>query len=61
MKAFERATGALAAVEDEILQALDAEERSTLWDLLSRALHGAEPTCIRALERESAELAADVS
>ncbi len=26
-------------VEDQVLQALDAEERATLWRLLARALH----------------------
>jgi DNA-binding MarR family transcriptional regulator len=30
-------------VEDEVLRALDADERATLWRLLTRALHGAEP------------------
>lgn len=29
-------------VEDEVLRALDAEERATLWRLLTRALQGAE-------------------
>ena len=31
------------SIEDEVLRALDAEERATLWRLLTRALHGAEP------------------
>ncbi|HEV7161952.1 MAG TPA: MarR family winged helix-turn-helix transcriptional regulator [Solirubrobacteraceae bacterium] len=31
------------AIEDEVLAALDSEERATLWRLLSRALYGAEP------------------
>ncbi len=31
------------AIEDEVLAALDPEERATLWRLLSRALYGAEP------------------
>jgi DNA-binding MarR family transcriptional regulator len=34
---------AQASVEDDVLQALDAEERATLWKLLTRALYGAEP------------------
>jgi DNA-binding MarR family transcriptional regulator len=42
-KALTRASAALDAVEDDLLQALDAEERATLWRLLSRALRGAEP------------------
>jgi DNA-binding MarR family transcriptional regulator len=29
-------------IEDDILQALDASERATLWQLLTRALYGAE-------------------
>jgi DNA-binding MarR family transcriptional regulator len=31
------------AIEDDVLAALDPEERATLWRLLSRALYGAEP------------------
>jgi DNA-binding MarR family transcriptional regulator len=38
--ALERAERAQGSVEDEILGALDAEERSTLQRLLSRALEG---------------------
>jgi DNA-binding MarR family transcriptional regulator len=30
-------------IEDDVLGALDASERATLWRLLTRALHGAEP------------------
>ena len=30
-------------IEDDVLQALDASERATLWRLLTRALQGAEP------------------
>jgi DNA-binding MarR family transcriptional regulator len=30
-------------IEDDVLQALDADERATLWRLLTRALRGAEP------------------
>ncbi len=30
------------AIEDDVLQALDADERATLWQLLTRALSGAE-------------------
>jgi DNA-binding MarR family transcriptional regulator len=30
-------------IEDEVLQALDQDERATLWRLLTRALQGAEP------------------
>src|ERR1700722_15981715 len=31
------------AIEDDVLQALDPSERATLWQLLTRALYGAEP------------------
>jgi DNA-binding MarR family transcriptional regulator len=30
-------------IEDDVLRALDADERATLWRLLTRALRGAEP------------------
>ena len=45
--ALKRAAGAQQAIEDEVLQALDAGERATLRRLLLRALRGAEraPAC----------------
>ena len=43
-QALERAARVQEDIEDEVLQALDAEERATLWHLLSRALRGAEPS-----------------
>jgi DNA-binding MarR family transcriptional regulator len=52
-EALERAAGAFEKIEDEVLQALDAEERETLWRLLTRAVRGAEPVtenpCARAV------------
>jgi DNA-binding MarR family transcriptional regulator len=42
-QALARAGRAQQTIEDEVLQALSAEERATLWTLLVRALHGAEP------------------
>jgi len=33
-------------IEDDVLQALDAEERAALWRLLARALRGAEPEVV---------------
>jgi DNA-binding MarR family transcriptional regulator len=42
--ALERAERAQETIEDDVLRALDGEERATLWRLLTRALHGAEPT-----------------
>jgi DNA-binding MarR family transcriptional regulator len=41
--ALEQAERAQRDLEDDVLQALDAEERATLCALLTRALHGAEP------------------
>ncbi len=38
-------------IEDDVLRALDANERATLWRLLTRALQGAEPA---AHERDAA-------
>ncbi len=43
-QALERAARAEEDIEDEVLQALDADERATLWALLARALRGAERT-----------------
>ncbi len=41
-RALERAARAQEAIEDDVLQGLDAEERATLWALLTRALRGAD-------------------
>ena len=41
--ALTQAESAQETIEDEVLQALDPSERETLWRLLTRALHGAEP------------------
>ena len=41
-EALERAVQAQENIEDDVLQALDAGERATLWRLLTRALSGAE-------------------
>lgn len=35
-------------IEDDVLQALDPDERATLWRLLTRALRGAEPEALAA-------------
>lgn len=40
--ALSRAGQAMKEVESQVLQALDAEERATLWRLLARALHEVE-------------------
>jgi DNA-binding MarR family transcriptional regulator len=41
-QALQRAAGAQGDIEDDVLQALDADERATLCKLLTRALRGAE-------------------
>ena len=41
-QALERAARAQEDIEDDVLQALDADERATLWKLLTRAVRGAE-------------------
>jgi DNA-binding MarR family transcriptional regulator len=41
-QALEHADRVLQEIEDDVLRALDAEERATLWQLLTRALHVAE-------------------
>ena len=43
-EALARAARAQESIEDDVLQALDADERATLWKLLARALRGAEHT-----------------
>jgi DNA-binding MarR family transcriptional regulator len=42
-QALAGAEQAQETIEDEVLQALDPDERTTLWQLLTRALQGAEP------------------
>src|ERR1700735_1353729 len=42
-RALVSAERAQETIEDEVLQALDAEGRATLWKLLTRALRAAEP------------------
>ena len=41
-RALTRAERAQEQIEDEVLRGLDAQERATLWRLLTRALQGAE-------------------
>jgi MarR family transcriptional regulator, lower aerobic nicotinate degradation pathway regulator len=53
-EALDRATRVLDDIEDEVLRALDADERATLWDLLARALQGAEPASAAACARTAA-------
>jgi DNA-binding MarR family transcriptional regulator len=42
-QALKSAEKAQETIEDEVLQALDPEERAVLWQLLTRALYGSEP------------------
>ena len=42
-EALSLAEHAQEAIEDDVLKALDPSERATLWQLLTRALYGAEP------------------
>ena len=42
-KALDSAEHRQETIEDDVLQALDPDERATLWRLLGRALRGAEP------------------
>ena len=53
-QALERASRTLDELEDEVLGALDADERAVLWDLLARALRGAEPARAEANSPEPA-------
>jgi len=41
-QALEHAARAQESIEGDVLQALDVDERATLWQLLTRAVHGAE-------------------
>jgi DNA-binding MarR family transcriptional regulator len=59
-KALDDAELKQESIEDEVLQALDADERATLWQLLGRALRGAEPELSAACE-DSESLSTPVS
>ncbi|HEX3434417.1 MAG TPA: MarR family transcriptional regulator [Solirubrobacteraceae bacterium] len=49
-KALDKAEHRQETIEDDVLGALDPEERATLWRLLGRALRGAEPDLAEACE-----------
>jgi MarR family transcriptional regulator, lower aerobic nicotinate degradation pathway regulator len=49
-EALEHAAKAQGQIEDEVLRALDPEERETLWQLLGRAVQGAEPAVAAACD-----------
>jgi DNA-binding MarR family transcriptional regulator len=42
-KALKSAEKAQESIEDDVLRALDPQERAVLWQLLTRALYGSEP------------------
>jgi DNA-binding MarR family transcriptional regulator len=56
-KALGLAERAQEAIEDDVLKALDPGERATLWQLLTRALYGAEPATIETPVAEEAPAA----
>ena len=43
LQALSSAERAQATIEDDVLRALDPSDRAILWQLLTRALQGAEP------------------
>jgi DNA-binding MarR family transcriptional regulator len=47
-RALEGAERAQEQIEDDVLGALDAQERATLWRLLTRALYAVEPPTVEA-------------
>jgi DNA-binding MarR family transcriptional regulator len=55
-RALTDAERAQETIEDEVLQALDAGERATLWRLLTRALQGAEPDLDEAYSATTASI-----
>jgi DNA-binding MarR family transcriptional regulator len=58
-KALGLAERAQEAIEDDVLKALDPGERATLWQLLTRALYGAEPATVETPVAEAAPAATD--
>ncbi len=53
-QALERAARALGEVEEDVLHTLDADERATLRELLTRAVRDAEPAVGDSCERSLA-------
>jgi DNA-binding MarR family transcriptional regulator len=49
-KALNNAEHRQESIEDDVLKALDSDERATLWRLLGQALRGAEPELDAACE-----------
>ena len=61
LQALRSAERAQETIEDDVLQALDADERATLWRLLTRALHGAEPVAEPVAEEDYSATTASIS
>lgn len=57
-KALAKAEKAQEAIEDDVLGALDDDERATLWRLLTRALYAAEPGADERFDAPTAPTAA---
>jgi DNA-binding MarR family transcriptional regulator len=55
-RALEGAEKAQEQIEDDVLGALDAQERATLWRLLTRALYGVEPPPVAAPSATTASI-----
>src|ERR1700730_15763486 len=55
-RALEGAERAQEQIEDDVLGALDAQERATLWQLLTRALYGVEPSTVDAPSATTASI-----
>ena len=55
-EALARAERAQEQIEDDVLGALDPAERATLWNLLTRALYGAEPQAADAYSATTASI-----
>ena len=49
-RALVKAEHAQESIEEDVLGALNPEERATLWRLLTRALYGSEDACLAADE-----------
>jgi DNA-binding MarR family transcriptional regulator len=56
LKALSGAERAQETIEDDVLQALDPDERAALWQLLTRALHGAEPETVESYSATTASI-----
>lgn len=58
LQALRSAECAQETIEDDVLRALDPSDRAILWQLLTRALQGAEPDAAEAERAASASVSA---